>query len=246
MLSPRIIARLDIKGPNLIKGIHLEGLRVVGKPAEYAKRYAEGGHCELLYIDTVASLYGRNQLERLLQETTADVFVPVTVGGGVRSLGDVKSLLRAGADMVAINTAAIANPNLIHEVSDCVGSQALTISVEAKRTPLGWEAYTDNGRQKTGKDAVNWAEEAVNLGAGQVLLTSIDQEGTQRGFDLPLIRAVKARVGVPLIASGGAGLVEHVRQAFEAGADAVAVAHMLHYWKTTISELQDAIVGVEV
>jgi cyclase len=177
----RIIARLDIKGPNVVKGIHMEGLRVIGKPEELANAYAEAGADELLYIDTVASLYGRNQLAALLSRTVEDVFIPITVGGGVKSRADVKRLLDAGADKVAINTAAIRDPALIRECADHYGAQAVVVSIEAKRQPLGgWECYTDNGREKTGKDVLLWAEEAISLGAGEILLTSIDQEGTRQ------------------------------------------------------------------
>lgn len=234
MLLPRIVVRLDIKGPNVVKGIRMEGLRVVGKPADLAKKYAEGP-VELLYLDTVATLYGRNQLESLLLETTQEVFVPVIVGGGIQSLSDVKRLLRAGADSVAINTAAIKRPDLINEVSEVCGSQALTVSIEAKRTSKGWEAYTDNGREKTGRDVVEWASEAVDRGAGQLLITSIDRDGTRQGLDLDLIRAVKETA--PVIASGGMGTAEHMREALQAGASGVAMASVLHYGHMTLDQI---------
>ena len=241
MLLPRLIARLDIKGPSVVKGIHMEGLRVVGKPREMAAQYAEDA-CELLYIDTVASLYGRNQLKTLLEYTSENTFVPITVGGGIRSVEDVRDLLRAGADKCAINTAAIKNPQLIEAVAATCGSQAIVVSIEAKRTAAGWEALTDNGRERTGQDAVAWACTAVQLGAGEILLTSVDQEGTRRGFDLGLIRAVAAACPtVPLVASGGMGCVEHAVAALHAGADAVAMASVLHYGKLTIQEVSDGI-----
>lgn len=238
----RIIARLDIKGPNVVKGIHMEGLRVVGKPADLAKRYAEEGIDELLYIDTVASLYGRNQLGSLLERTVEDVFVPITVGGGIKSLGDVKRLLDSGADKVAINTAAIRNPSLIGECAARYGSQAIVVSIEAKKTQVGrWECYTDNGREKSGKDVLLWAKEAVGLGAGEILLTSIDHDGTRKGFDVDLVRAVADGCPVPLTVCGGMGSVGHAAAALGAGADAVACASVLHYGKLTVKELRDGL-----
>jgi len=237
--ASRVIPRLDIKGPNLVKGIHLEGLRVMGDPAEHAVRYYREGADELLYIDIVASLYERNNLVDVVSRTASEIFVPLTVGGGVRKTEDVNQLLRAGADKVAINTAAVRRPDLIREVSRVFGSQCMVLSVEAKRRPQGgWEAYTDNGREKTGLDAVDWVRRAVDLGAGEVLLTSVDMEGTRRGFDLELIRAIGPGVGVPVIACGGGGTVDHVAAALGAGADAVAVASILHYKTETVGSLK--------
>ncbi len=240
--SIRLIARLDIKGPNLIKGIHLEGLRVIGPPGEYARRYYEEGADELIYMDVVASLYGRNQLTEVVRDTARDVFVPMTVGGGIRSLEDVRGLLRAGADKVAVNTAAIARPELITEISSVFGAQCMVLSIEAKRTgPSSWEAYTDNGRERSGRDAVIWAVEAVERGAGEILLTSVDMEGTRKGFDVELVRAVTSRVQVPVIASGGMGLPQHVVQVVrEGGADAVAMADALHYRRHSLADVRAA------
>lgn len=231
----RLIARLDVKGPKLVKPVNMEGLRVVGDPHEYALRYYGQGIDELLYVDVVASLYGRNSLAGLLERTVDDVFVPITVAGGIRSAADVRALFNAGADKVALNTAAIRNPGLIEDLARFYGCQAIVVSIEAKRNGKGWEAYTDNGRERTGKDAVQWAHEAVERGAGEILITSVDQEGTCRGFDLELIGAV-ADVSVPVIASGGCGAIEHVQEARKAGADAVAIAHCLHYGKFTVAE----------
>ena len=233
----RLIARLDIKGPNVVKGIQMEGLRVVGKPSELAKRYAESGADEILYLDTVATLYGRNQLEGLLEQTSEEVFIPITVGGGIKSLQDARNLLRAGADKVAVNTAAIRQPEIVRAISGSCGAQALVISIEAKRHSRGWEAYTDNGRERTGKDAIQWAEEAVSLGAGEILITSIDQDGTRRGCDLPLINALKG-LPVPVTACGGVGTVEHLREALNAGADAVAIGSALHYGDLELKQLR--------
>ncbi|MDZ4346077.1 MAG: imidazole glycerol phosphate synthase cyclase subunit [Candidatus Binatia bacterium] len=238
----RLIARLDIKGPNVVKGVQMEGLRVVGKPAALARKYAESGADELLYIDTVATLYGRNQLGGLLEQTCEEVFVPITVGGGIRSTQDIRSALLHGADKCAINTAALYRPELISDAVEKYGSQAIVVSIEAKRVNGGWEAYTDNGREKTGKDAIRWAHEAVELGAGELLITSIDQDGTKRGFDVDLIKAIAPHVSVPVTACGGAGCVEHIREVLREGkADAVAVASVLHYGKLTFEEIREAL-----
>jgi cyclase len=240
MRNVRLIARLDIKGPNLIKGIHLEGLRVMGDPQEYARRYYEAGADELLYMDIVASLYGRNSLTDIVSRAAKDVFVPMTVGGGVRSVDDARALLRAGADKVAINTAATANPSLITEMARKLGSQCVVLSIEAKRVASGkWTAYTDNGREHTGRDVVEWVKQGAELGAGEVLLTSVDQEGTRKGFDVELVRAVTAAVDIPVIASGGMGTFDHLREVVTKGeADAVAMADILHYGRATLLDLR--------
>lgn len=240
MHNLRLIARLDIKGPNLIKGIHLEGLRVVGDPQVYARKYYEMGLDELIYIDIVASLYERNNLEDIVRRAAEDVFIPLTVGGGIRTGEDVRRLLRAGADKVAINTGAIRRPQLIQEVSERWGSQCMVLSIEAKRVAPGkWEAYTDNGREKTGIDVVEWCQRGVELGAGEILLTSVDQEGTQKGFDVELCRAVTSAVERPVILSGGMGTLDHLTDAIEGGrADAIAMAHVLHYDKIPIGDIR--------
>lgn len=240
----RIIARLDIKGPNVVKGIHLEGLRVVGKPDELARKYADAGADELLYIDTVASLYGRNQLSSLLERTVEAVFVPITVGGGIKSRADVKRLLDAGADKVAINTAALRNPALIRECADYYGSQAIVCSIEAKKKgPASWECLCEGGREKSGVDVLLWAEQAQALGAGEILLTSVDQDGTRMGMDLDLVRSVATGCSVPLTVGGGAGSVAHVAHALDSGADAVAIGSALHYGKVTIGEIRGHVTG---
>lgn len=250
MSGVRLIARLDIKGPNLIKGVHLEGLRVVGDPQEYTRRYYEAGADELVYMDIVASLYGRNNLTEIVKRAAQDIFVPMTVGGGVRSVDDAKQLLRAGADKVAINTAATRRPELITEVSRRFGSQCMVLSIEAKRVGENkWEAYTDNGRERTGMDVVEWAKKGCELGAGEILLTSVDQEGTRKGFDIPLLRAVTQEVAVPVIASGGMGKPEDLIDAVQqGGADAVAMADILHYRRATVGDIRRAAqaAGIEV
>ena len=240
MRNIRLIARLDIKGPNLIKGIHLEGLRVMGSPNEHALRYYLQGADELIYMDCVASLYGRNHLGDIVKAAAKDIFVPMTVGGGIRSVDDATEILRAGADKVAVNTAAVANPQLITDIARCFGSQCMVLSIEAKQVgPDRWEVYTDNGRERTGLDVVEWGKRGVEMGAGEILLTSVDREGTRKGFDTQLVKIFAAEVSVPVIASGGMGkpkdLLEVVR---EGGADAVAMADILHYKRAEIGEIR--------
>lgn len=242
MSNVRLIARLDIKGPNLIKGVHLEGLRVVGDPQAYAEGYYRDGVDELIYMDIVASLYGRNSLTDIVRHTAEKIFVPLTVGGGIRSVDDVRDLLRAGADKIAINTAAMHRPELISEIARRFGSQCVVLSIEAKqRREGGWEAYVDNGRERTGVDVVAWARRGEQLGAGEILLTSVDQEGTRKGMDCELISAITDVVKIPVIASGGAGSPDDVVKAVAAGhADAVAMADILHYKRYPLSAIRTA------
>lgn len=244
MRKIRLIPRLDIKGPNLIKGVRLEGLRVMGNPQEFAARYYEAGADELIYMDTVASLYGRNSLRDIVSHAAEHIFVPLTVGGGLRSVQDVKDILRCGADKVAINTAAVLRPDLITEVAERFGSQCMVLSVEAKQTGKGgWEVYTDNGRERTGRDVVSWCQQAVSLGAGEILLTAVDREGTRKGFDDELVAAVAAKVSVPIIASGGMGKVEDLVEVVRHGADAVAMADILHYGRASLPEIREAAIA---
>ena len=227
----RIIPRLDIKGPNLVKGIHFEGLRVLGRPERFARHYYECGADELFYQDAVASLYGRNCLTEIITKTAREIFIPLTVGGGLRSLEDIKGVLRAGADKVSLNTAAIARPELIREASRRFGSSTIVVSIEAMRRADGtYEAFTDYGRESTGLDAYAWATRAAELGAGELMVTSIDREGAGQGYDLELTRTIAQAVDIPVIAGGGAGSLEHVRQVIDEGrADAVSLASVLHY-----------------
>ena len=230
----RLIARLDVKDTNLVKGIQLEGLRKLGDPNAFAKEYYEQGIDELLYIDIVASLYNRNNLSDIVRKTVDDVYIPVCVGGGLRSGEDVRHILAMGADKVAINTAAIKRPELITEVAEAFGSQCMVLSIQAKRSrtwPGKWEAYYDNGRAHSGYDVVEWAKRGVALGAGEILLTSVDNA-----------------VNVPVICGGGVGCGDDIVDAANAGADAVACAAVLHYKKETVQELKDDIRagGVEV
>lgn len=230
-MNVRVIPRLDIKGPNLVKGIHLEGLRVLGKPEHFARYYYEQGADELIYMDVVASLYGRNSLLEIIERTSREIFIPLTVGGGLRTIDDIRSVLRAGADKVSLNTAAIRSPELIKEASKRFGSSTIVISIEMKKQRDGsYEAYTDNGRIKTGVNVFDWAVRVAELGAGEILLVSIDQEGTGRGFDLEPTRKVAEMVSIPVIACGGAGRVSDIHEVVSWGkADAVSIASMLHY-----------------
>ena len=248
MRKIRLIARLDIKGPNLIKGIHLEGLRVIGSPNEHALRYYQQGADELIYMDCVASLYGRNSLRSIIQNAAKDIFVPMTVGGGIRSMEDATNLLRCGADKVAVNTAAVKNPQLISVISRRFGSQCMVLSVEAKKVGHEqWEVYTDNGRERTGLNVVDWVKKGVDFGAGEILLTSVDREGTRKGFDIPLIRAVTQGVSVPVIASGGMGASEDMVDAVLDGeADAIAMADILHYNRATVDDIRRAAISADI
>ncbi|MGE4293774.1 MAG: imidazole glycerol phosphate synthase subunit HisH [Desulfovibrio sp.] len=231
MLPVRIIPRLDVKGNNLVKGVHLEGLRVLGLPEHFAKEYYQAGADELIYMDVVASLYGRNNLEDVIRRTAESIFIPITAGGGVRSIEDVRKLLRAGADKVAINTAATKNPELIREVAEVFGSQCMVLSVEAiKSGPGQYQVYTDNGREPTGRDVLDWVRQAVELGAGEILLTSVDQEGTGQGYDLDLVRMVTNAVSIPVIAHGGAGKPAHVADLLKnTDASAACCSSIIHY-----------------
>jgi imidazole glycerol phosphate synthase subunit hisF (EC 4.1.3.-) len=226
-----MIPRLDIKGPNLVKGIHLEGLRILGKPEHFAEYYYENGADELIYMDVVASLYGRNSLLHTIERTSKKIFIPLTVGGGLRTLDDIRTVLEAGADKVSINTAAIQRPELIKEASRKFGSSTIVVSIEAiKKSDGCYEAYTDNGREETGVDVFEWALKVAELGAGEIMITSIDREGTGKGFDLELTRKISESVPIPVIACGGAGKISHINDVItESKADAVSLASILHY-----------------
>lgn len=240
MSKVRVIARLDVKGPNVIKGVHLECLRIVGKPEELAEKYYLQGADELLYIDTVASLYGRQNLLNIVNKASDKIFIPFTVGGGVRKLDDIKEFLKAGADKVAINTAATKKPQLINDAAKTFGSQCIVGSIESKKINTNqWEAYTDNGREKTGLNVVEWAKKLEELGAGELLLTSIDSEGTKRGYDLELIHQISKVVSIPIIVSGGAGELNHISEcAKKFDISGMAIASMLHYNLSTIPDIK--------
>jgi len=236
----RVIARIDVKNDDVIKGIHLEGLRRVGKPNDLARKYYHAGIDEIVFMDAVAAYYDRNSLTEIIQAACNDVFVPITVGGGIRNVDDIKKVLNAGADKVAINTQAVRQPAFIEQASKIFGSQCVVLSIEAKKVSQGrWEAYTDNGREPTGLDVIEWARKAQKLGAGEIMLTSIDAEGTKKGFDLNLNAAVAEAVTIPVIASGGAGKVEHISSLFNnSSVDAVAVASVLHYGLYEVKDLK--------
>lgn len=231
MYNKRIIPRLDIKGPNLVKGIHLEGFRVLGKPEDFAKLYYEQGADELFYQDTVASLYQRNSLSEIISRTIKDVFIPITVGGGIKSLNDINKVLRAGADKVCINTSAINNPDFIKEASREFGSSTIVVAIEVcLEKDEKYLAYTDNGREYTGVNALDWAKRVEDLGAGEILLTSIDREGTGEGFDVKLYSNFKKILNIPVIAHGGASNIKHIYEVFKTtNIDAVSIASILHY-----------------
>ncbi len=231
MKTIRIIPRMDIKGPNLVKGIHLEGLRVLGKPEQFAEYYYENEADELMFVDVVASLYERNSLHDIIKKTAKKIFIPLTVSGGLRSLNDIREVLRVGADKVSLNTAAIKNPELIQKASREFGSSTIVVTIEAIKQPDGqYLAYTDNGREHTGIEAVDWAKKVEELGAGEIVITSVDNEGTGCGFDINLTRIISDCVTIPVICHGGCGKQEDVKEVIEKGkADAVSIASMIHY-----------------
>jgi len=237
----RIIPRLDIKGPNVIKGVQLECLRIVGDPQTLAEKYYKEGADELVYMDIVASLYERNNILDIVSLAAQKIFIPLTVGGGIRSIEDIRKALRAGADKVAINTHATKQPEFITRAAQAFGSQCIVGSIEAKQVPGGgWEAFIDNGRVPTGRDAVAWAKQLMSLGAGELLVTSVDKEGTAKGYDVDLIKAIAPHVSVPVIACGGAGSPADFLSVIEDGhADAVSAAHIFHYKKHSILEVKE-------
>ncbi len=238
-----MIARLDIKGSNLIKGVHLEGLRVVGDPIAFAASYYHDGIDEIIFMDSVASLYGRNHLAEIIRLTANDVFVPITVGGGIRSTKDARDVLNSGADKIAINSAAVERPTLIKEIAEEFGTQATVLSIEAKKNQLNsWEVYTHSGREKSGLLVSEWIEEALALGAGELLVTSVDKEGTRRGFDVALMDLISKRVSIPVIASGGMGEIADVMELVtKTEISGVAIASSLHYNRVSISDIKSEV-----
>lgn len=241
-VAVRVIPCLDVDGGRVVKGVNFENLRDAGDPVELAARYDADGADELTFLDITASSGGRDTMYDVVRRTAEQVFIPLTVGGGVRSVADVDALLRAGADKVSLNTAAIARPELLAEASRQFGAQCVVLSVDARRVDSGgFEVTTHGGRRGTGIDAIEWARRAVDLGAGEILLNSMDADGTTAGFDLELIRLVRAAVTVPVIASGGAGAVSHFAPAVAAGADAVLAASVFHFGTLRIAEVKDAL-----
>ncbi|HCB35039.1 MAG: imidazole glycerol phosphate synthase subunit HisF [Candidatus Taylorbacteria bacterium RIFCSPHIGHO2_02_49_25] len=236
----RIIPTLHVKGPNVVKPVHTEALRVVGNPKELAARYYQEGADELIYLDIVASLYQRNLDFELLKSVTEDIFIPVTVGGGIRSIHDINNALRAGADKVAINTFGVSHPDFIREAAREFGSQCIVLYIEAKKQEGGsYEAYTDGGREHSGVGAIEWAKRGIKLGAGEILISSIDRDGTKKGFDIELARSIASRAPIPVIAHGGAGSLSSFEEvATEGFADAVAASSVFHYKDYTIGEVK--------
>lgn len=240
--SPRLIARLDIKGPNVIKGVQLEGLRVVGNPQKFAESYYEAGIQEILLIDTVASLYGRNHLSGIIDDVVQKIFVPLTVGGGIRSVADAREILAAGADKVAVNTAASQRPVLLSELASEFGSQCVVLSIQASRKGESWEALSEGGRERSGRDALDWLGEAIELGAGEALITSVDRDGTGQGFDIALASAVDATSTIPWIVSGGFGSFSHLEELLEvARPEAFAVGRAAHLGEISVRDVRLAL-----
>ncbi len=227
----RIIPRLDIKGPNLVKGIHLEGLKILGDPQVFAKHYYDFGADELLYMDSVASLYGRNSLSDIIEETVQEIFIPFAVGGGIRSLDDIYNILRKGADKVAINTQAVLTPELITESAKKFGSSTIMIEIQTQRQlDNKYYAFIDNGRTNSDIEAVDWAKRAEDLGAGEILITSIDKDGTGQGFQLDIISEIASKVSIPIIASGGAGKINQINDLAEnSQINGIGLASIIHY-----------------
>lgn len=226
----RLIPRLDIKGGNLVKGINLEGLRIIGKPEVFSKLYSDLGADELIYIDSVASLYGRKNLLEIIKRTAKEVFIPLCAGGGIRSAEDANEILRSGADKISINSEAVRKPKLISKLSSLFGSSTVVSYISAKKRENGYEVYIDNGRERTGICPIEWAQEVESLGAGELLIESIDQEGTGLGFDLELAEKISNRTNVPIIITGGFGQTSHILDAFEKNINAFAIGSMFHFF----------------
>lgn len=242
MLSRRVIPCLDVKDGRVVKGINFVDLRDAGDPVEQAAAYDLAGADEVCFLDISASPEGRSTLVDVVARTADQVFAPLTVGGGVRSVADADRLLSAGADKIAVNTAAIRNPRLVAELADQFGNQAIVVAIDARREPIGadgqlrWQVFSHGGRTPEGLDALAWAEQVAQLGAGEILLTSMDRDGTQRGYDLELLRALSSRVTVPVIASGGVGELAHLAEGLDAGADAVLAASIFHFGTYSIGQ----------
>ncbi|OTA27548.1 imidazole glycerol phosphate synthase subunit HisF [Alloscardovia macacae] len=255
-LAVRVIPCLDVDAGRVVKGVNFENLRDAGDPVELAREYYRQGADELTFLDVTASSSGRETTYDMVRRTAEELFIPLTVGGGVRTPQDVDMLLRCGADKVGVNTAAIQNPDLISEVADRFGAQVLVLSIDARRcteesdhqTESGYEVTTMGGKHRTGIDALEWAEKAAELGAGEILLNSMDADGTKNGFDLPMIRDVRSVVDIPLIASGGAGKLDDFPPAIEAGADAVLAASVFHFGEMTVADVKTTLknAGYEV
>ncbi len=237
--NKRLIARLDIKKNKLIKGVHLEGLRFIGDPKQFAYKYYEKGIDELLLLDSVASLHGRNALPEIIDKITNNIFIPITIGGGINSLDQAKRMFDSGADKITMNTFALENPNLINEIASNFGSQAITISLQIKKINNEYNIMKYNGRENSYKDFKNWIKEIENRGAGEVMITSIDKEGTLSGFDIELLNLIKELTNLPLICSGGIASFEDIKEVFNNGSQAAAIASALHYEKISLKEIRN-------
>lgn len=245
MSKIRIIARIDVKNEFVVKGIHLEGLRKVGDPNELAKRYYKEGIDEIIFMDAVAAYYDRNSLSDIIEKACKDVFVPITVGGGIRTIEDIQMALNSGADKVAINTKGIQDPEFLAQASKIFGSQCIIASVVAKKTgENSWESYIENGREPTGLDVIKWIEKVEALGVGEIMLTSLDMEGTKKGFELELYQAIADKVTIPIISSGGMGTSVHATTLLEnAAVDAIATASVMHYGLETIHNIKASFIN---
>ena len=242
MRPTRIISRLDIKGDDVIKSMNLEGLKKVGKPNELSKKYYKEGIDEILMIDTVATLYGRNNLHKIIKKATESIFVPITVGGGIRSLEDAEKMFKSGADKIAINSQAVKNPNFLKELKNIYGSQSLVVSIETKKINNQYEVFITNGRDRANINLLDWIKKCQDFGAGEILLTSIDKEGTGKGLDLELLKFVQNIVEIPIIFSGGVGNINHIIEALKfKNLDALAIAKTLHYNQLNINEIKKII-----
>ena len=247
MLKKRIIPCLDVKDGRVVKGTNFVGLRDAGDPVEIAKAYDQQRADEIVFLDITASHEKRGIIIDIVRKTAEQVFMPLTVGGGINSLDDIRQLLNAGADKVSINTAAVKNPRLVEESAQCFGSQCIVVAIDAKKSNTGWEVYTHGGRTPTGKDAVQWAKEVERLGAGEILLTSMDADGTKNGYDLPLTKAICDAVKVPVIASGGAGKLEHFYDVFKlTTADAALAASIFHYNEIPINDVKNYLITKKI
>lgn len=242
MLTKRIIPCLDVRDGKVVKGVHFVGIQEVGDPVELARQYYEQGADELVFLDITATSDDRETMVQVAEAVAKEIFIPFTIGGGIRSIEDIKKMLRAGADKVSLNSAALKNPDLIRQGAEMFGSQCIVLAVDAKRREdgSGWDAYLAGGRINTGKDVLEWVREAVALGAGEILLTSMDADGTKEGFDIELCQAVREAVPVPVIASGGCGSLAHFHEVFEKeAADAALAASLFHYGELSVGEVKD-------
>ncbi|MFX1252283.1 MAG: imidazole glycerol phosphate synthase subunit HisF [Promethearchaeota archaeon] len=238
-LIKRIIPCLDVKEGRVVKGVKFQNLKDSGDPVELARYYNEEGADELVFLDISATLEGRKSMFKVIRTVAEQVFIPLTVGGGIRTIDDMTNIIKAGAEKVSINSAALENPNLITEGAKKFGSQCIVISIDAKRIDKSWEVYTHSGTKPTGISAIEWAQKAVKQGAGELLITSMDQDGTNQGYDLDLLREICSKVSVPVIASGGAGTCQHFYEAIQVGAEAVLAASLFHYNKLEIRNLKN-------